>query len=154
LPIPRTMARMARERSVRLVFGPKRGQWRMEADLAREAAIRESAVHERGRVILMKRESQQGQRAATVRALNIMQNAQSIQLQTSLSQKSEIEKEMSSGSEPNAAPELRLDPARLALPMSGNGREALRHELAKLLPIDDFPASDQVAQSDRGHREL
>jgi hypothetical protein len=126
----------------------------MEADLAREAAIRESAVHERGRVILMKRESQQGQRAATVRALNIMQNAQSLQSPNVQSPKSEIEKEMSSGSESNAAPELRLDPARLALPMSGHGREALRYELAKLLPIDDFPASDQVAKRDRGHREM
>ena len=51
---------------------------------------------------------------------------------------------MNSGTDSPGVPELPLDPARLALPVSGNGVEALRNELAILQPIDDSSASDQV----------
>jgi hypothetical protein len=146
-PIPRTLARMAEERSVRLVFGPKRGQWRIEADLAKEARIinkQTTKGHAREQSILARNKSQQGQRAASMRALSMLQGAGSMRSTTS-TDSGQQQRSLHAGSENQDAPESPLDPARLLLPISGSGKEALRDELAFLQPIDDSSASDQVS---------
>ncbi len=141
LTIPRTLARMARERSVNLYFGPKRGQWRIEADLAGEARINQRVADGKGRVPrgLAQNNGQQQQRAASMRALSALQNEQSMRSTTS----SESENQ-GQNKELGPSAKLPLDIARLALPITGEGREALRHELAKIQLIDDSVVSDQV----------
>ena len=143
------MARMARERSVKLAFGPKKGQWRIEADLSKEAMIYQRIAdgQSRAQTILTKTNSQQGQsarHAASMRALSILQSAES----STASVESGNQQRENSGTQASAAraPEMLLDPARLLLPTSGIGREALQHELSKLKPIDDSSLSDQVVR--------
>ena len=146
--IPRTLARMASERSVNIVFGPKRGQWRIDADLAGETRIKQRLANGKGRASssLAQNKGQQQQRAASMRVLSMLQTEQSIRSVTS---------SVSQNQEPNNAPgpsvEPPLDIARLALPICGSGKEELRHELAKLQPIDDSVASDQVSTWDHSH---
>ena len=136
---------MASERSVNLVFGPKRGQWRIEADLAGEARINRRVAEGQGRVptIPAHNNGQQRQRAASMRVLSLLQTEQSMRSTTS-SQSQNREQ----NNEPGPSAEAPMDLARLALPVSGNGREALRDGLAKLQPIDDSVASDQVPTGD------
>ena len=132
---------MARERSVILGFGPKRGQWLIQADLAGEAQINRRVAEGKGRVPsgIGQNNGQQRQRAASMRALSMLQNEQSMRSTTSSQSENQGQNK-----EPGSAAELPVDIARLALPISGNGRDALRHELAKLQPIDDSAVSDQV----------
>jgi hypothetical protein len=139
---------MASERSVKLVFGPKRGRWRIEADVAGEARVSQQIASGSGRAhtLLAKNKSKMGHSAASMRALSILQNASTGSLPSTTSTESRDQQHASGGSEPEspAAPEPPLDPARLALPITGSGMEALRQELAKLQPIDDSLVSDQV----------
>jgi hypothetical protein len=148
LPVPRTIARMARERSVKLVFGPKRGQWRIVADLAKEAQIKQRGRNGAGQGSannkIANNKGQQGQRAASMRTISIfLQNAGS--MHPTASTESGGQQQKNSGTDSHVEPEPPQDPARLALPISGNGVDALRNELAILQPIDDSSASDQVA---------
>lgn len=145
LTIPRTIARMANERSVKLVFGPKRDQWQIEAGRAKEARINQGIANGRGKAatVLMKKKSHLEQHGA-LRGHSFLQTAHSMRSSSSLG--SEQQQQTMVVPESRPAPESPLDPARLALPLSGNGREALRHELAKLQPIDDSSAMDQVVR--------
>jgi hypothetical protein len=142
------MARMASERSVKLAFGPKKGRWRIEADVAGEARVSRQIASGSGRAhtLLAKNKSKTGHSAASMRALSILQNASAGSLHSTTSTDSADQQRMGGGSETQsqAAPEPPLDPARLALPISGKGMEVLRRELVKLQPIDDSSASDQV----------
>jgi hypothetical protein len=156
LPIPRTLARMASERSVKIFCGPKRSQWRIEADIDKEAQINQRIAEGKNRAqsILMTIKSQQGQRAASMRALSILRTAES--LRTASSVESGEQRQMNSGSaiQTLAAPESPLDPARLTLPMLGFGEESLRLQLAKLQRIDDSSLSNQVASNSLFQLEL
>ncbi len=141
------MARMASERSVKLTFGPKKGQWRIEADMSKEAMINQRIAdgQSRAQTILTKTNSQQGQsarRAASMRALSILQSAECST--ASVTVESGDQQRENGGTQAPAANEMLLDPARLLLPTTGIGREVLQLELAKLKPIDDLSLSDQV----------
>ena len=133
---------MASERCVKLVFGPKRGQWRIEADLHGEERIKKQIADgkRQGQTNITPNESQHRQRAASIRALNMLQNQDSMR-STSSSQPNNI----NGPSQPQNVSGL-LDPARLALPIHGNGLEELRNEIVKLQSMDESLASDQVLQ--------
>lgn len=143
MTIPRTVARMACERNVKLVFGPKRGEWQIKADLAKEARMSIAVGRERTETPM---KNQLGSRKqTTLRALSTLQSAPSTSRPSFRG--SEQHDQNFFCPESSHTPELPLDPARLALPIVGHGMESLKHELTKFTLIDDSSASDQVAMS-------
>lgn len=142
ITVPPTLARMAKERSVLLTFGSKLDQWRIEADIEGEARVKRQISHGQGRAysIISQRKRQQMQHASsTTHGLSSLQNAESLRSTTSRSSSHSSDNESDYDSEQGkcASLALLLDTARLALPISGQGREALQLELSKLQPIDD-----------------
>ena len=157
LPVPRTLARMAAERGVRLIFGPKRGQWRIEVDWAAEKRITRAAsnlkAHGSIRVGHSSSRKMHNQRAASMHALSVIRSVRTMRMQDpENTQARPVSSDFSSKaqtpslSEPGFPPEnsIALDPARLALPRSGYKRIDLRDVLATIQPIDEASASDQV----------
>ena len=148
LPVPRTLARMAAERGVRLVFGPKREQWRIEIDEAAEERISKAATqgHGSSRLGHSASLSTHSSRAASMHALTVLHSMRSTRSENTQSS------QISNGSRveapaPSAPVVLNLDPARSTLPRTGYKRNGLRDELAKIRPIDENSASDQVSSS-------
>jgi hypothetical protein len=139
---------MAAERGLRLVFGPKRGQWRIEVDEDAEERVAKAVTggHGSSRLGHTSSLSVQSQRGASMHALTVLRSIRTMHTTDSENTSAEI----SNGGRiesPAPTPQsvLNLDPARLALPRTGYKREELRDELAKIKPIDENSASDQVS---------
>ena len=146
---------MAAERGVRLVFGPKRGQWRIEVDRAAEERVRKAAsnLKVQGSIRVGHSSSRRihSQRAASMHALSVIRSVRTKRSEDSLPVSSSFS---SNAQTPNLReqgflPEnlLALDPMRLALPRSGYKRIDLRDALAIIQPVDEASASDQVTLS-------
>ncbi len=157
LPVPRTLARMASERGVRLVFGPKRGQWQIEADESAEERIVSTATKGPSRNRLGRATSRSrsipSERSASMHALGVIQavrsvNSNRVDSTNSQGSNDETRVEMAAINAP-ARTAVALDPARLLLPRTGYQREGLRGALAELQPIDEASASDQVFRTSR-----
>ncbi len=141
---------MAAERGVRLLFGPKRGQWRIEVDEAAEKRIAKAGTEGRssnrlGRTPSRARQMHHDyQRAVSMRALGVIQAVRSIRSTGSENSQSSSGENRVQTLAHSAPLDLVLDPERLALPRNGYTREELRDALAKIQPVDDTSASDQV----------
>ncbi len=144
LPVPRTLARMAAERGVSLVFGPKQGQWRIEADEEAEERIASAATQRLGQGSLghSASTSVQRQREASMHALHVVQSVRS--LRSTGSENTQISLGETPAPRQDAPAVLNFDPSRLMLPRIGYKREELRDALADINPIDEASASDQV----------